>query len=128
MFTFIPRDYLKVVYNARYRTAMTRLRTRNNRLLLKQVVGLIIVFLIMSVIVNIVSPIVLRMSIILFWNVRFIKSSEENIYPVFIIGNQICIKFVKLMSTGNKCVLRKLAAFIFHALKIRDDSNLIDEE
>ena len=37
-------------------------------------------------------------------------------------------KFVKLMSTGIKCVLTKLAAYIFHALKIRDDIYLIDGE
>ena len=31
VFTFISRDYLKVVFNARHGTAMTRLRIRNNR-------------------------------------------------------------------------------------------------
>ena len=31
VFTFISRDYLKVVFNARHGTAMTRLRIRNSR-------------------------------------------------------------------------------------------------
>ena len=33
--------------------------------------------------------------------------------------------FVELMSTGNKRVLRKLAAYIFHVLKIRDVNPLV---
>ena len=31
VFSFISRDYLKVVFNARHGTAVTRLRIRNNR-------------------------------------------------------------------------------------------------
>ena len=36
--------------------------------------------------------------------------------------------FVELMSTGNKCVLRNLAACIFHALIIRENTDFIDRE
>ena len=58
--SFISMDYLKVVYNARHRTAMTRLIILNIRLHVETGSWSNNVF------VNVVSLIVLRMNIILF--------------------------------------------------------------
>ena len=58
--SFISMDYLKVVYNARHRTTMTRLIILNIRLHVETGSWSNNVF------VNVVSLIVLRMNIILF--------------------------------------------------------------
>ena len=68
-----------------------------------------------------VSLIVLGMSIILFWNVLFYKELRRKYKSRFYHLRSSMHTFVELMSYGSKCVLRKLAAYIFHVFKIRDD-------
>ena len=72
VFAILSRDYLKVVCYARHRIAMTRFGIRNNRL--PDSWSIPILFLTMSVIVNVMSLIVSEMNMILFWNDRLIKT------------------------------------------------------
>ena len=129
MFSFIPRNYLKIVCNARHRTAMTRLRLRNNRLHVETGSWSN---------VNIVP-----------YNERYCKCCQSDciedeyhfvlecpcyndlrrkyISPYY-YGRPSMPKFIALMSTENKRVLRKLAIYIFHALNLRNNTDLIEGE
>ena len=59
-----------------------------------------------------------------FWNVRVTLNYEGKIFPVITIFDPLCFKFIELISTENKRVVRKLAKYICHALNVRDNLDL----